>query len=250
MFSISKEVKPYTRRGILSTINSLYDPLGFAPVTIQGKAILRELTSENGDWDAPLPQAMEEVWISWRTSLHELSEFSIPRRYTEISPSAAARRELCIFCDASVKAIAAVSYLQVVDTDGSKQVGFVMGKAKLAPRSEHTVPRLELCAAVLAVELADLISAQIDLDIDAVTYFSDSKVVLGYVYNESRRFYVYVSNRVSRIRRSSRPNQWRYVPTHLNPADHATRSIRAGSPETHQLAERPRILVQSRTQHL
>lgn len=229
VFSVSKEVKPYTRRGVLSTINSLYDPLGFvAPVTIRGKSILRELTAENGDWDAPLPQAMEEAWTSWRISLHKLSELTIPRRYTELSPSTAARRELCIFCDASVQAIAAVCYLKVTDADGNKQVGFVMGKAKLAPRPEHTVPRLELCAAVLAVELADLISTELDLHLDAVTYFSDSKVVLGYVYNESRRFYVYVSNRVLRIRRSSRPDQWRYVPTHLNPADHATRSVHAG----------------------
>ena len=229
LFNVSCETKPYTRRGVLSTINSLYDPLGFvAPVTIQGKAILRELTAENGDWDAPLPQAMEDAWTSWRASLSELSKLSIPRCYTQASPSAAVRRELCIFCDASVKAIGAVSYLKVTNADGNHQIGFVMGKAKLAPRPEHTVPRLELCAAVLAVELADLISAELDLQLDTITYFSDSKVVLGYICNETRRFYVYVSNRVLRIRRSSRPDQWCYVPTDQNPADHATRSVPAG----------------------
>ena len=202
LFNVSCETKPYTRRGVLSTINSLYDPLGFVtPVTIQGKAILRELTAENGDWDAPLPQAMEDAWTSWRASLSELSKLSIPRCYTQASPSAAVRRELCIFCDASVKAIGAVSYLKVTNADGNHQIGFVMGKAKLAPRPEHTVPRLELCAAVLAVELADLISAELDLQLDTITYFSDSKVVLGYICNETRRFYVYVSNRVLRIRR-------------------------------------------------
>ncbi|XP_036003031.1 uncharacterized protein LOC118566091 isoform X1 [Fundulus heteroclitus] len=229
LFNVSSAAKPYTRRGVLSTINSLYDPLGFvAPVTVQGKAILRELTAENGDWDAPLPSAMEDAWTSWRASLSELAELPIPRRYTEASPSAAVRRELCVFCDASVKAIGAVCYLKVTDSNGNNQVGFVMGKAKLAPRPEHTVPRLELCAAVLAVELADLVSAELDLQLDDVTYYSDSKVVLGYICNETRRFYVYVSNRVLRIRRSSRPDQWRYVPTDLNPADHATRSIPAG----------------------
>ena len=50
LFNVSSETKPYTRRGVLSTINSLYDPLGFVgPVTVQGKAILRELTTESGD---------------------------------------------------------------------------------------------------------------------------------------------------------------------------------------------------------
>lgn len=81
---------------------------------------------------------------------------------------------------------------------------------------------------MLAVELADLVSAELDLQLDAVTYYSDSKVVLGYINNETRRFYVYVSSRVLRIQRSSHPDQWRFVPTDQNPADHATRSVAAG----------------------
>lgn len=243
VFSVSQETKPYTRRGVLSIINSLYDPLGFvAPVVIQGKAILRELTAENGDWDAPLPRDKEEAWTSWRASLTELSSLMIPRPYTETSPSTAVNRELCVFSDASTKAIAAVAYLRVTDTAGKHHVGFVMGKAKLAPRPEHTIPRLELCAAVLAVELSDLISAELDLQLNAVTYYTDSKVVLGYICNETRRFYVYVSNRVLRIRRSSSPRQWRYVATNQNPADHATRSVAAGTLKDTNWLSGPRFL--------
>ena len=106
-------------------------------------------------------------------------------------------------------------------------MGFVMGKAKLAPLPEHTVPRLELCAAVLAVELAELISSEIDMELDDTIFYSDSKVVLVYISNDTRRFYVYVSNRVQRIRCYSRPEQWQYVSTDVNPADIATRSVTA-----------------------
>ncbi|XP_031762669.1 probable E3 ubiquitin-protein ligase TRIM8, partial [Xenopus tropicalis] len=66
-----------------------------------------------------------------------------------------------------------------------------------------------------------------DTEIDQVKYYTDSKVVLGYICNSVRRFYVYVANRVERIRRISRPKQWNYVPTGLNPADIATRSVPA-----------------------
>ncbi|KAF7694078.1 hypothetical protein HF521_007831 [Silurus meridionalis] len=168
-FLLMSPVRPSpTHGGCLVHNQQPHDPLGFvAPVIVQGKAILRELTVEKGDWDVPLPPAMEDAWTSWRASLSELAELSIPRRYTEASPSAAVRRELCVFCDASVKAIGAVCYLKVTDSNGTNQIGFVMGKAKLAPRPEHTVPRLELCAAVLAVELADLVLAELDLQIDA-----------------------------------------------------------------------------------
>ena len=88
-------------------------------------------------------------------------------------------------------------------------------------------PRLELCAAVLGVELVELITDELDLKPETIAYYSDSRVVLGYITNESKRFYVYVSNRVERTRKSSTPEQWHYVPTHLNPADLATRSVDA-----------------------
>jgi hypothetical protein len=46
LFRLSPDDKPVTRRGILSTINSIYDPLGFlAPVILQGKLLLRRLVS-------------------------------------------------------------------------------------------------------------------------------------------------------------------------------------------------------------
>ena len=52
-FQASVSDKPFTRRGVLSTINSLFDPLGFvAPVTIQGKFLLRELSMEVSDWES------------------------------------------------------------------------------------------------------------------------------------------------------------------------------------------------------
>lgn len=56
-------------------------------------------------------------------------------------------------------------------------------------------------------------------------FYCDSRVVLGYIYNESRRFYVYVHNRIQRITQSTRHEQWHYVLSELNPADHASRSV-------------------------
>lgn len=93
--------------------------------------------------------------------------------------------------------------------------------------SVHTVPRLELGAAVLAVEIAELVSRELDVKIDDMKFYTDSKVVLGYIHNVTCRFYVYVSNRVECIRKFSSPEQWHYIPTSQNPADVATRSVPA-----------------------
>lgn len=68
--------------------------------------------------------------------------------------SKSVRNELWIYSDASEKAIAAVSYLKAFFPDGSASTGFLLGKSKVAPVSGHTIPRLELCAAVLAIEVS------------------------------------------------------------------------------------------------
>ncbi len=74
--------------------------------------------------------------------------------------------------------------------------------------------------------MADLIEDELDLELnDKVLYRQQSGTRLH--YNESKRFYVYVHNRVQRIRQSSRPEQWHYVCTEENPADHASRSLPA-----------------------
>ncbi|XP_037503363.1 uncharacterized protein LOC119378234 [Rhipicephalus sanguineus] len=228
VFRAPLQDKPYTRRGVLSTVNSLYDPLGFvAPVTVQGKHLLRELTAEGYDWDTPLSEDKRQQWDDWKTSLHALHDLRIARSYAPMSLREARCKELHVFSDASTKAVAAVAYLRVIDVDGGKHIGFVMGKAKLTPQPEHTIPRLELCAAVLAVEMTDFILREIDFRPDSVVFYTDSKVVLGYIFNETRRFHVYVANRVQRIRKSTRPEQWKYVRTDENPADHATRMVPA-----------------------
>lgn len=225
-FSVATTDKPFTRRGVLSSVNSVFDPMGLlAPVTIQGRALLRELTSENSDWDTPLPEDKQSKWEAWRDSLKDLKELHVPRTYTTTSLSQAKYTELHLFSDASTKGIGAVAYCRAVFPDNKVETGFVMGKARLVPQSEPTIPRLELCAAVLAVEMADLIQDELDIQFDAVHFYTDSKVVLGYICNESKRFYTYVHNRVQRIRQSSKPEQWHYVRTEENPADHASRSL-------------------------
>ncbi|KAK3731883.1 hypothetical protein QZH41_005772 [Actinostola sp. cb2023] len=233
-FKVSTEVeeKPFTRRGVLSVVNSLYDPLGLvAPVVIRGKAFLRAMTSnlKPQDWDEPLPKEYKKAWEAWRSSLDGLTDLKVQRSYTSKALTTATRKEIHTFGDASSDSIAAVSYLRVVWPNGHVDVSFILGKAKLAPTRATTIPRLELCAAVLATEITLLITEELDVCPDSVTYYTDSRVVLGYLSNETRRFYVYVSNRVEQIRKSSTPEQWRYVSTNLNPADVATRPIEAGS---------------------
>ena len=49
--------------GVLSTVCSMFDPLGFiAPVILLGKALLQSLCRDKHDWDDPLPEAVHMKW--------------------------------------------------------------------------------------------------------------------------------------------------------------------------------------------
>lgn len=97
---------------------SLYDPLGFvAPIAMQGKALFRELSSEQCEWDELLPADREAQWRTWIDSLADLKQLQIHRPYVPFSLSGTQKREICIFADASTTAIAAVAYLRVMDSD-------------------------------------------------------------------------------------------------------------------------------------
>ncbi|XP_052819918.1 uncharacterized protein LOC128245732 [Mya arenaria] len=224
-FSVPDVERPFTQRGVLSVVNSLYDPLGFvAPVTIVDKLLLRSMTSGNCSWDEPLPDEYFQKWLDWTDSLKSLKDVSISRGYFGHSLSQASNNTLLLFSDASEKAIASVAYLVSETVENSKtQIGFVMGKTKVAPTKGHTIPRLELCAAVLSAEIAEQVLAQLQVHVNEVRYFTDSKVVLGYIYNRKRRFYTYVANRVERILNSSKFSQWYYIDTKHNPADIGSR---------------------------
>lgn len=232
VFKTPKTDAPFSPRGGLSIVNGIYDPIGFtAPVTIGGKVLLREMTMDmktnksKADWDAPFPTFHQNRWDTWTQSLRNLTQLAIPRSYSTQPMSESVRRELHGFCDASNKAIAACVFIRLINKEDRVEVSFVTGKAKLAPVDEARTPRLELCAAVLLTEIMDAVTSSIDIEIQDIKYYTDSRVVLGYISNEVRRFHQYVANRVKRIRLSTSPDQWQHVHTLENPADIGSRSI-------------------------
>ena len=93
------------------------------------------------------------------------------------------------------------------NTSGKVSTAFMFGQSKAAPIKITSIPQLELCGTVLAVQAVNKILKEIDMKINEVTFFTNSKVVPGYIRNKSRPFYVYIANRVELIRRYSGTNQ-------------------------------------------
>ena len=109
-----------------------------------------------------------------------------------------------------------------------------------------TVPRLELTAAILAVKVDKQIREEFDMPVNLVIFWTDSTIVLRYIKNTSKRFQTFVANQLQTIHDASSFNQWRHVPTKLNPADLASRGIKMdnkeqGKQDMQFLAQRTRV---------
>ena len=99
-----------------------------------------------------------------------------------------------------------------------------MGKCKVAPIKQMSVPKMELESAVIGVRLLKLIQREMTMTIDQNFLWSDSQVVLDWIASNKKQN-VFVSNRLQKIHKSSLPQQWHHISTYLNPADHETRSL-------------------------
>lgn len=226
-FKVRLEEKPITRRGIVSTISSIFDPLGLvSPVTLSAKVMLQDLCRQKLGWDDTLPEGRQEEWLKWIRSLPELEHVSVPRCFksTVLNISNA---QLHIFSDGSETGYGACAYLRLEDNSGEVNCSLVIGKSRLAPLKQSTIPRLELSGAVIACRLFEIIRDELDIKLDSVQFWTDSMIVLGYIRNETRRFKTFVANRLSVIQELTTSDQWHHVDSKSNPADIASRGIHA-----------------------
>lgn len=227
-FRVTVKENPLTRRGVLSTVASVYDPLGFvAPFILVGKQILQALCKDKLSWDEDLPEHILSQWESWLRDLPHLAALKIPRSYLPLSFGEVTQYELHNFSDASFNGYGACSYLRAISDTGKVSCSLVFGKARVAPTKLTTIPRLELSSAVTSVRNGDVVKRELEIQNLQEYYWTDSKVVLGYVNNDAKRFHTFVANRIQRIRSSTSPKQWRHVSSENNPADHASRGLSA-----------------------
>ena len=226
-FRTIRDVTVNTRRGILSVVSSLYDPLGLAaPTILPAKRLLQKMCKENLGWDDVICSDGLVRWSEWTRDITGLSNMKVPRCVKPNHFRKVDSIQLHYFSDASEEGYGVVSYLRIVDSQGNIACSILLGKARVPPLKTVTMPRLELTAATVAVKIHKQIREELTLPIHEVAFWTDSTIVLQYIKNSHTRFQASVANRLATIHDLSSPSQWRYVSSDLNPADFASRGLR------------------------
>ena len=214
-----------TKRTVIGVSAKFFDPLGIvSPVTVQLKMFFQRLCEANLDWDEHLSGDLLTEWTKLHQSLQERVIITMPRWY---STSQRGTARLIGFCDASVKAYAAVVYLRV-DEGETPRVCFVAAKNRVAPLGGMTIPCLELLSALLLSKLIDSINSaltQTRLVLGDPVCYTDSKVALYWIKGCHQEWKQFVENRVTTIQTLVQARHWRHCPGKDNPADVPSRGM-------------------------
>lgn len=236
-YQVSLDSDECTKRIILSRVSSIYDPNGWlAPCVISAKILMQRLWTLGLDWDQVPPRDISDDWQRFCNELHHLQNISIKR---QILSKSVQSFDLHGFSDASESAYAACVYIRCVHFDSSVTVHLLISKTRVTPIKQRlTVPKAELAGAHLLTRLLVRVSESLKLrtSLHKNTYaWSDSIIVLCWLRTQPHLLKVFESNRVSQIQASISPDQWRYVPTDMNPADPASRGIAPQELVNHEL---------------
>ena len=131
-----------TQQTVLNLVSSVFDPIGLvAPCTVRARLLLKEIWRIHGQqWDDELPVDIKTKFPAWHSGLPSLGKMSIKRSYFY---APVAWVELHIFGDSSEECFRAVAFFRSrVKISLETQVGFVFGKARVAPMKALPIPNL------------------------------------------------------------------------------------------------------------
>ncbi len=215
------------KRTIAAIMAGVFDVLGlFAPVVICARILFQDTWRRSLTWDEEVPEDLQARWQNWLYDLPIIHSHPVPRQLS-IASSPDAKLTLHGFCDASSVAYGAAIYARSEASDSSVSTSLVIAKARVLPTKPLTIPKSELSGALLLAKMLRHTLDLLQLPLESCFAWTDSEIVLFWLPKSPSALNRFVANRVSAIQDLIPAQHWRHVPSAQNPADLASRGVRA-----------------------
>nr|XP_039254086.1 uncharacterized protein LOC120331115 [Styela clava] len=125
-FDVNVKSKPATKRGILSVLSSIFDPMGIvAPVILKARILMQQLCRNNYGWDDEISNSENLLWNRWLEDIPGLENIFMQRCFAPSGFGNIVTRQIHHFADGSAVAYGTVSYLRLINEDGKIHVAFL-----------------------------------------------------------------------------------------------------------------------------
>lgn len=205
LFNAKPSVANPTNRTVLSDIARVFDPLSLlSPITFWTKYLIQRIWTSGIKWNDPIPTDIGLSWSRYQSEFHLIENISIPCRITHENVVPV---QLHAFSDSSEKGYVAAIYIRV-ETTTLIHCQLITGKSKVAPLKRSTIPRFELCGAVLNAKLLDFVkNVYTDrIKIDELHAWTDSTTALVWIRSPPHRWAIFVTNCTSQIQELTTPS--------------------------------------------
>lgn len=225
-----------TKRRILSTLHSIYDPLGIMlPTLNRARLFLHSLQLDSGlAWDTELDLSKQKQWKLIARQFNSGGKVTVSRNMGDYDSC----YNLVTFTDASRDSYGCVVYLQHAF---SKKLNFLVARNKLVKcQGEHSpsIPVLELIAMKFGLTVAfemhkDFTSSFCPVKIQDIKVYSDATIALNWLSHKTQKFTkierkgVLINNTLDAIVKlcNLHPVSFYHVRGGHNPADFVTRCV-------------------------
>jgi len=214
-----------TKKQVLQLCMSIFDPIGFVEFLVSKfKLIYHWIIKDQYDWNQIMSDDYFIIWKKCMNWLKELVNIKIPRWYShKLSESSII--QLVGFGDAGTEMLCAVIYLRLLDINRNQiDYNFICAKSYTVPHKQsRTIPDLEVDIACKLAILMNKIEKSHNIIFHEKIFFTDNSAVKEWIENGAKNPKVYVHNRLEKIKKLSKPEEWKWIPTHLQPADYGTK---------------------------